>query len=285
MAEGADPLHRVTDRLYFADEGARVQVSRHAVDGDVGRNEHTFFLAAVVASGSAEHEAEGERVAVGAGQGLLLRPGAWHRWWIQSPVVIWNVAFTARLVERELAWLATESAFRRLIWSGPMASPAGLVRFDLREGDTDDWRDELSRGGDQPAGPRRIGWLLQWLDRLAAHQRLPGPAEPLHPGVAAAHRAMEADLRRDWDLSALASRAHLAPSYFGRLFRRAFGRPPMAYLARRRAERATELLAGTEKPMATIAAEVGWDDPNYFSRRFREEIGMSPTQYRATHLA
>ena len=54
----------------------------------------------------------------------------------------------------------------------------------------------------------------------------------------------------------------------------------MAYLNRRRAERAAMLLATTDTPVGSIGTEVGWADPSQFSTRFRQHLDMSPHEYR-----
>ena len=54
----------------------------------------------------------------------------------------------------------------------------------------------------------------------------------------------------------------------------------MTYLARRRAEIAAGLLVGSQLPVGTIGAKVGWFDASHFSRRFRDHFGLSPVDYR-----
>ena len=48
-----------------------------------------------------------------------------------------------------------------------------------------------------------------------------------------------------------------------------------------RLTQAKRLLAGTDLPVAEVAAQVGIADYNYFSRLFRREAQMSPRRYRA----
>jgi len=43
---------------------------------------------------------------------------------------------------------------------------------------------------------------------------------------------------------------------------------------------AEQLLDLTNRPIAEIAREVGWDDPLYFSQRFHHFAGVSPSRYR-----
>ena len=51
---------------------------------------------------------------------------------------------------------------------------------------------------------------------------------------------------------------------------------------RRRLDAACRLLELTTRPIASVAAEVGYPDPLYFSTRFRLHTGLSPTAYRVS---
>jgi AraC-like DNA-binding protein len=54
-------------------------------------------------------------------------------------------------------------------------------------------------------------------------------------------------------------------------------------LAALRAEQASQALTGTDRRIADIAADVGFNDPNVFSRAFKNWTGQSPRDYRRTH--
>ena len=98
--------------------------------------------------------------------------------------------------------------------------------------------------------------------------------------VLTAIEAMEERLDHDWGLVELAKMLKLNRSYVVRLFKRHTGQSPMAWLAKRRAEKAAVLLLTTDKAISAIGREVGWHDPNYFARRFRAAFGISARQYR-----
>ena len=74
-------------------------------------------------------------------------------------------------------------------------------------------------------------------------------------------RLLEAAPERHWTLTELADELHLAPGYLVRLFKAGTGLPPMAYLARLRAETAAALLLHTDQPVTAIGRAVGWPDP------------------------
>ena len=82
-------------------------------------------------------------------------------------------------------------------------------------------------------------------------------------------------------LAGLARIAHLSPAHFSTTFRRATGLSPFQYLRRYRLQRAKELLAESNLPVAQVASAVGLPDAAYFSRVFRRAEGLSPRRYRA----
>lgn len=82
------------------------------------------------------------------------------------------------------------------------------------------------------------------------------------------------------DIDDLAKSAGMSSRTFRRLFRKATGASPLAYLIRTRVERACILLRDTDKPISQIAFDSGYSDSNYFSREFRKIKGESPTDYR-----
>ena len=80
-------------------------------------------------------------------------------------------------------------------------------------------------------------------------------------------------------LDQAAREAYLSPFHFHRLFVRAFGETPHAFVARRRMERAKALLtAGESVTDACFAA--GYGSLGTFSARFHELVGCPPSEYR-----
>lgn len=59
-----------------------------------------------------------------------------------------------------------------------------------------------------------------------------------------------------------------------------FGVTPYEYQLSVKIEAACSLLRTTALPIATIAAAVGYNDPQYFSGLFRKRVGMPPREYR-----
>jgi AraC-like DNA-binding protein len=78
----------------------------------------------------------------------------------------------------------------------------------------------------------------------------------------------------------LARRAGLHPAYFDRLFRAAYGTPPMQLLRDLRLRRAQSLLEDTDDTLERIARASGLGDAAYLSRVFRAKYGKAPGQHR-----
>jgi AraC family transcriptional regulator of arabinose operon len=81
-------------------------------------------------------------------------------------------------------------------------------------------------------------------------------------------------------LDALARAADMSVSRFAHLFRAQVGTSPGRWLEGERLRRAAALLDATMRPVAAVAAEVGFADPFYFSQRFRRWSGRSPRAWR-----
>jgi AraC-like DNA-binding protein len=82
------------------------------------------------------------------------------------------------------------------------------------------------------------------------------------------------------EVSDLARAAGLSQSHFSRVFRSAFGLSPHAYLLTRRLERAASMLRSTDRSVADICMEVGFQSVGSFTTSFTRMFGKSPTAYR-----
>ncbi len=76
----------------------------------------------------------------------------------------------------------------------------------------------------------------------------------------------------------LAAVAGLSPYHFIRVFRRATGMPPHAWLMQYRARMARNLL-GLAVPIADAACRAGFADQSHLNRVFKRLFGYTPGQY------
>lgn len=83
------------------------------------------------------------------------------------------------------------------------------------------------------------------------------------------------------DLCAL---ARVSDAYFSCAFRRTFGKPPHAFVIRRRVELAAQYMLETEAPLSDIALRCGFADQSHLCRHFRQTTGYTPAAWRRGHL-
>ncbi len=98
--------------------------------------------------------------------------------------------------------------------------------------------------------------------------------------VQVAKELLGADLREPLTMEELAGEVSLSASHLTAMFKKSTGYAPMQYRTLLRMQRARVLLDTTDRPVAAIASEVGYDDAAYFSRRFSELHDASPRAYR-----
>lgn len=84
----------------------------------------------------------------------------------------------------------------------------------------------------------------------------------------------------DVSLDHLAGLVHFNPSYLSRFYKKNRGMTVSEYIAGVRVGRAQRLLRYTEKRIADIASELGFETPSAFGAFFRKRTGQSPAQYR-----
>ncbi|HEX3837576.1 MAG TPA: helix-turn-helix transcriptional regulator [Steroidobacteraceae bacterium] len=92
---------------------------------------------------------------------------------------------------------------------------------------------------------------------------------------------MDAASHEAWPVRRLARVSRVSAAHFARSFKQAFGVPPHRYLLTRRIERAAALLRETDRPIAEIAFDTGWESLGTFGRTFRDVTGESPRAVRA----
>jgi AraC family transcriptional regulator len=88
------------------------------------------------------------------------------------------------------------------------------------------------------------------------------------------------NLAGDLSLDALADVAALSRFHFHRIFAAMTGETVAEAVRRARLNRGGQLLAATDRPLAAIAAEVGYPNADSLARAFREAFGATPGETR-----
>jgi len=94
---------------------------------------------------------------------------------------------------------------------------------------------------------------------------------------------IDQNLHRRIAMSDLAREAEMSRYHFSRVFRRAVGNSPAAYVRSRRFDLAKQFLLSTQKTISEIALNVGFIDPFHFSHAFHQQEGLSPSAFRTKY--
>ena len=94
---------------------------------------------------------------------------------------------------------------------------------------------------------------------------------------------MQKHLAEHITLNEIAASAHLSPSFFHTVFKNILGVTPHRYLLDLRINTAKSLLTNSDKPLAVVAQESGFDSQVYLNYILKKELGVTPRQYRAAH--
>jgi AraC-like DNA-binding protein len=104
------------------------------------------------------------------------------------------------------------------------------------------------------------------------------------PALLRARDLIDREFAKPLDLDAMAREAGYSKFHFARSFAAAYGETPAAYLARRRVERAKDLLRGANLTVTEVCLLVGLESLGSFSSLFRRLVGTSPSNYRAAQV-
>ena len=115
----------------------------------------------------------------------------------------------------------------------------------------------------------RTGWLAGVSDRV----------------VGAALNALHKSPAQAWTLEGLARTAGTSRSVLAERFQLLVGSSPMQYLTQWRMLLASNLLSRSNAPLASIAADVGYQTDTALSWAFRREFGAPPATWRRSQAA
>ncbi|MEU5042349.1 AraC family transcriptional regulator [Streptomyces griseorubiginosus] len=121
-------------------------------------------------------------------------------------------------------------------------------------------------------------WTVLWRTTgLTAAESRPGSR---HPALRTAVAYIEEHLAGPLTVPAVARAAGVSHTHLTRLFREDTGRTVVAYIRRRRMDRARHLLVASTLAIPAVAATVGVPDLQAFNKACRKELGASPRAVR-----
>lgn len=128
---------------------------------------------------------------------------------------------------------------------------------------------------------QQTAWREALLLLFGRHARLGSLAEPGREPLAVqrARELLGQRLQQPPSLEELAQAVGLSPFHFLRVFRRATGLPPHAWLKQQRLTRAQGLLRAGWAPLE-VALQLGFADQSHLTRQFKQAYGVAPGAYR-----
>lgn len=100
------------------------------------------------------------------------------------------------------------------------------------------------------------------------------------PNDVAFKSTIQHNLYANLSLNELAALCHLSTSSFKRKFKESFDESPKRYIAKKKLERAAEMLKSEGARVSDVAYDVGFDSLSTFNRNFVNHFGRSPSDYR-----
>jgi AraC-like DNA-binding protein len=260
----------VVSDLYVTDIGHFPHAPRHFVERPEGRAEAILIYAS---GGVGWCEMEGKEWCVTEGSALLIPPGTPHVYGADAsdPWVIWWVHFGGVRMLDYLRVLGVSAA-------RPLLFVPDVHRILDAFAETYAW---VTQGYTEVSQVGLSTSLVRLLGLLRGHQRSPDArTRRTEELVRRTIRFMRDHLAETRSLRELADLAELSVPHYSALFRRLTGSSPGRFYSQLKIQRACELLDTTDRPIASIAEEVGYPDPFHFSRIFKQVVGKPPSEYR-----
>ncbi|MFT4064530.1 helix-turn-helix domain-containing protein [Paraburkholderia sp.] len=252
-------------------EGLRAHFSGHAYDP----HDHDDMLIGYTEQGVQRFQCHRSLHTSVPGRAILIEPGALHDG--HAPEA---GGFTYAMLYLPQAWV--ERAARRLDLPGlgGVEAAFGQTLVD-DDGLVDAIRQAFLAIYDDEGRLARDQSLDRLLMRLGGQLRdapiIDGLAAP--PAIVRVRGLLHEHMDGNLGLDELSDIAGIDRFQLTRLFQRAFGTSPHAYLVRLRLRAARRLLATGRTP-AQVAAEVGFADQSHLGRWFRRAYRMTPAAYR-----
>lgn len=252
-------------------ESLHAHFSGHAYDA----HDHDDMLVGFTEQGVQQFQCHRSVHTSVPGRAILIEPGALHDG--HAPEA---GGFTYGMLYLPQAWV--ERAARRLDLPGlgGVEAAFGHTLVDDR-GLVDTIRQAFVALHGNEGKLARDQALDRLLTRLGGELRAPleSSGHAVAPAIARARDLLHARMSDDIGLDALVDLTGIDRFRLTRLFQRAYGTSPHAYLVRLRLRAARRLLAAGRTP-AQVAADVGFADQSHLGRWFRRAYRITPAAYR-----
>ncbi len=231
----------------------------------------SFFLIHYVLEGEGTFWVDGSTYHLKKGQGFLIEPD-YMTVYTSHPERPWTYAWVgfsgtrARELLRSVGLRQSSPIFS----CGPDDHPERYI-LDMLEHNHATTQDVY----------RREAMLLLFFSCLAQGGRPQSTSRTENSYVETAVRYIQDHYHEPLRVEDIARYVGVNRSYLCTLFKKYEGLSPIRYLQTFRMTRASQLLATTDLPIATVAFSCGYQEPEAFHKAFKQRMGLSPGRYRA----
>ena len=283
--------HR-TLTIEFLNADLPLDVHRSPTTQQVRVHDHANFIEIVlVTQGSAIHHWGKTTQTLSAGDLFCIAPEEPHGYTNVNNFEIINCLFDPELIKPHQDLITSSTALVEFLIIEPLyreeTRQRRLLKLPTQAFEQAiellDGMDQNLRS-DQAKSLAILGQLYQFLALIETHHARQNASPEIiaaqNWAFAQAQNHMRTHLSEELDLKSLADTACLSPAHFSRVFKKATGLSPIAYLTKLRLDRAAKLLTDTHKSITEIGMDCGFQDPAYFARVFKKAYQKSPRNYR-----
>jgi AraC-like DNA-binding protein len=253
----------------------------------VKHHTHSFFEFVYIHQGFSTHYYNNVTTLLTPGDVFGICPGDVHGYTRPNRTILYNCLFDARALENEMEELQKLPGVGQIL---NMEQPSvwQRIRLDpIARNEAVEYLEMMRLEGLQ----REKGWelklkslLIQFLvlfSRAFQHSFIDdGLGEYIYAEyMFKALDFIEENYTQSIFVDDIADSVGLSTDYFSRMFKQFTGITPSEYIKNVRLAKATELLREHGVTIASVAEEVGFDDPAYFTRQFKQILGITPSQY------
>jgi AraC family L-rhamnose operon transcriptional activator RhaR/AraC family L-rhamnose operon regulatory protein RhaS len=278
---------------YFEDPTLPLQVHVRDPQPEFPSHIHGFDELVIILRGTAVHIVDGQPFPVKSGDVFVVSGRHEHQYQNLHGLALANILFDSRSLQMSQWDVRALSGFHALFALEPVlrAQQKFNNRLHLSEKQLRQVN-EMIQTLQCETGARNPGYrimaegifmqLTVFLSRCYSDKPSSESHDLLRLGDAIA--CIETRFAEKITLDDLAKKAQFSKRHFLRIFQECMGRSPIDHLLHVRIQKATELLAGSDRTITDIAFDCGFTDSNYFTRQFRKTTGHSPSEYRKTRM-
>lgn len=269
----------------MGEEVIPITVTTNLHHGKGSMHSHTFFEFVYIDHGFALHTCNKVTSIVSEGDWFLIRPNEPHNYISAYNTLLYNCLFEAEALQDSMDMFLSLPGMKEVLLS---QSPFEKLNLDYTQ------RLKLKTCLNKMMAERqerKLGWELKLKslleDFLVFYARVYHESSNILPENNANFskiynvlKYVEEHCTANMTVKDMAQVAQLSPDYMAKLFKASMGLTPAEYARNFRIAKSMELLENTDRPVAQIAAELGFSDSSVFSRLFKQVAGISPTAFK-----